>query len=348
MTTATLAPYPASVPELFAASGETVRDLAGADRSAWNGHIIESAGVMLGLAHWDGTLYLDREAIVDPLRHLYDHAGEPRPDQTLVAYRESLSTLLHEHAHFLGPEDASQEAAREAFTKPGSRPLEEGVTEAWAHDHLDEFIRRLGIDKVAPGINTVRTDGYYAAFVPAIRELTTHLDTHNGFPPGHTLTLLNRQTAAGQFPLLTDLTCTAHCAEPTPESKAHLESTLRTSLASLEPFELIPPQQATQNSLSTAAQLLTSLHQTTNHPLPGQIDRGQAVRGGPHPGHADACTLPPPQDVTPTAAPSPHDTAFAGLPAPTHASRPTTPPHGGPARRPPNAPQARKSFTRRE
>jgi hypothetical protein len=324
VTTTAVAPYPTSVLELFARSGETARALAGADRSAWNGHIIESSSAMLGLAHWDGTLYLDRESIVDPLRHLYEHAGAQRPTQTLIAYRESLATLLHEHAHFLGPADATQEAAREAFVKLGSRQLEEGVTEAWAQDHLDDFIHRLGIDKVAPGIDSVRTDGYYAAFVPAVRELTTDLDARNGLPPGETLSLLNRQTAAGQFPLLVDLaynsTRLPNLEAPGADTRPRLESILRSGLAHLETYELSPPDLATTNSLATANQILTHLHHET-HAAEATYALG--------PLQPDPCVLPAP---TPTrCVPSPHHSALAGVASPTTISAPTTSSASSPA-----------------
>ncbi|MGW6197513.1 hypothetical protein ACWF0M_15320 [Kribbella sp. NPDC055110] len=328
MTTTAVAPHPTSVLELFAMSGETARTLAGAERSAWNGHIIESSSAMLGLAHWDGTLYLDRESIVDPLRHLYEHAGAQRPTQTLIAYRESLATLLHEHAHFLGPEDATQEAAREAFTKLGSRQLEEGVTEAWAQDHLDDFIHRLGIDKVAPGIDSVRSDGYYAAFVPAVRELTTDLDTRNGLPPGETLSLLNRQTAAGQLPVLLDLvynsTRLPDLEPPGADTRSRLESILRSGLAHLETYELNPPGLATEHSKATAHQILTHLHHETltaesSCPTPTSPLTPAPTRS------PDDCTLPPP---TPSRAPSPHQTALSGITPPTlrHLATPNTSP----------------------
>ncbi len=315
MTTTAVGPHPTSVLELLAMSGETARALAGADRSAWNGHIIESSSAMLGLAHWDGTLYLDRESIVDPLRHLYEHAGAIRPTPTLIAYRESLATLLHEHAHFLGPDDATQEAAREAFTKLGSRQLEEGVTEAWAQDHLDDFILRLGIDKVAPGIDSVRSDGYYAAFVPAVREITTDLDTCNGFPPGETLSVLNRQTAAGQFPALLDLVYNSTRLpdlEPSgADTRSRLESILRSGLAHLETYELSPPDLATTNSLDTANQLLAHLHHETH--------TAEATYAFTQP---DPCALPPPTRRIP----SPHEAALSGVapPSPASAARRST------------------------
>ncbi|TDD24844.1 hypothetical protein E1218_16005, partial [Kribbella turkmenica] len=193
-----------SLDDLLARSGPEAVALAAADQSAWSGEVVEATGESLGLAHWDGTLYLG-ERILDPLRQMYERSGEDQPTADLVRYRESLATILHEHAHFLGPAGADQEAARGAFIQPGGRQLEEGVAEAWARDHLDEFLTRLGIDKVAPGINNVHADGYYPAFVPAVRILTTDLENRTNLHRGTILDTLNRQTAEGQFPTLVTL-----------------------------------------------------------------------------------------------------------------------------------------------
>jgi hypothetical protein len=253
-----------SADELLAASGEVARSLAGAEHSAWNGQVVETDGVILGLAHWDGTLYLDREGILDPLREMYERAGEDQPEPVLVRYRESLATLLHEHSHFIGPSGSSQEAAHEAFTRPGSRQLEEGVTEAWAQDHLNEYIRRLGVDKVAPGIESVQNTGYYAAFVPAVRRITDDLETRNNLPKGQVLDNLNRQNAVGQFPLLVGLVYNSTRLpdlEPAGgDTRGRIESILRSGLAYLDAFELTATGFATAKSHSTAGYLLDHLN----------------------------------------------------------------------------------------
>ncbi|MGW7681306.1 hypothetical protein ACWGID_11230 [Kribbella sp. NPDC054772] len=336
MTTATTAPsptVPTSAAELLAASGETARVLAGADQSAWNGRIAEAPAGVLGLAHWDGTLYLDRESILDPIHHLYEHAGEDHAIPTLASYRESLATLLHEHAHFLGPSGSTQESAREAFLKPGSRQLEEGVTEAWAHDHLDEYIHRLGIDRVAPGINSVQAPGYYAAFVPAIRKISADLENRNGLRRGEVLDLLNRQTADGQFPLLVDLVYNSTRLPdlelpPGVITRSRLETTLRSGLTHLEAYELTAPSFATAKSLSTADHILDHL----DHEI---RSAESAALFGPDP---NALAFPPPtrQMLTPTRQtppsaeqvppsaghiPPPHHAALTGIAPPT-AARP--------------------------
>ena len=296
---------PSSVDELLARSGQVALELSGADQSAWDGCVIETTGSILGLAHWDGTLYLDRECILDPLQRMYEHAGEEQPIPVLVHYRESLATLLHEHAHFLGPAGASQDAARDAFTQPGGRQLEEGVAEAWAQDHLDDYLTRLGVDKVAPGIEDVQAGGYYAAFVPAVRTLATDLEVRNDLRPGQVLDVLNRETAAGQFPLLVSLvynsTRLPDLELAGADTRHHLESILRSGLGHLDNFELHPPGFAAAKSHSTAGELLHHLHQ--------EIQTAESA----YTFHPTACTLPPPSTPART---SPAPPTRLALPTP--------------------------------
>ncbi|WP_328331357.1 hypothetical protein OHA70_11205 [Kribbella sp. NBC_00382] len=257
----------ASLEDLLEQHAWAALRISGADQTAWNGEIVEAGEGILGLAHWDGTLHLDRDCILEPLRDLYDRAGEPRTEAELLRCREALVTLLHEQSHFLGPAGATQEAARAAFKLPGSRALEEGVAEAWAHDHLNDYIRELGIDKVAPGILHVRSEPSYAAFVPGVRLFASDLDRLSGAPAGETLALLNRQTAEGQWhqavTRIYHSTQLPHLvpSDQAPTVRLHLEQALRSSFKGLELYEPLPRGFAASRSHAATTRTLTFLHQ---------------------------------------------------------------------------------------
>jgi hypothetical protein len=256
---------PDSLPALLAAHARAAIEVSGADQTAWNGRVVEAGEGILGVAHWDGTLHLDRECILDPLHELYEDPGVRQPDEVLIGCREALVTVLHEQSHFLGPAGATQEAARAAFTLPGARALEEGVAEAWAQDHLDDYLERLGIDEVAPGISEVRSPASYQAFVPAVRVLTTDLDRRGGLRRGETLQALNRQTAEGQWPLIVD---SAYRSSRLPDLvppdreqavRLRLETTLRTSFDTLTQFETLPRDPAASKSRAVGNQTVQRL-----------------------------------------------------------------------------------------
>jgi len=308
---------PASLEELLLRSGRAALDLSGAEASAWNGRVVESVDDILGLAHWDGTLHLDRDYILDPLREMYALAGKQHPIRQLARYREALATILHEHSHFLGPAGATQDAARAAFVRPGSRQLEEGVAEAWTQTHLDTYIHHLGVDKVAPGIDSFHTNGHYAPYVTAVRMLTNDVDTRADLTPGTVLGVLNNQTAEHQVDLLTTLyynSTRLPDLEPSgPRTRDHLESLLRAGLASLDPHQLLPDPQATARAKATTQSLLSRLHT--------DITRAESL-------------------YTHRQVPHPTRTAFAGLPAPRVGGEVGAQPPAETARRPGHGRQA--------
>lgn len=256
---------PTSLAGLLEQHAQAALQISGAGQTAWNGEVVEAGKGILGLAHWDGTLHLDRECVLDPLQEMYERSGEPRSDADLVRCREALVTLLHEQSHFLGPAGATQEAARSAFKLLGSRPLEEGVAEAWAHDHLNDYIRQLGIDKVAPGITEVRSEASYAAFVPAVRLFAADLDRRTGLPPGESLNLLSNQTAEGQWDTAVDLIySTSRLPDVVPPDREptvrlHLERTLRDAFWALETHEPSPRSLAGSRSHAAGSRILSHL-----------------------------------------------------------------------------------------
>jgi hypothetical protein len=262
---------PHTLAELLTQHAQAALSLSGADRSAWNGQIVEAGDGILGLAHWDGTLHLDREFILEPLHDLYARAGQSRPTATLARYRDALLTLLHEQSHFLGPHGSTQEAARQAFLTRGAQALEEGVAEAWSHSHLDAYLDQLAIPHHAPGIDRVSTQPSYQAYVPATVALTTYLDKRRNHSPGTALTLLNRQTTEGQWPLVTDLlyrsTTLPRLVPYTqePEIRHHLETHLRDAFQSLDVLVHHPQALAAHRSQATLQSALTTLDQTLEH-----------------------------------------------------------------------------------
>jgi hypothetical protein len=327
---------PQTLVEFLARHAEAALAVSGADQTAWNGQIVEAGEGILGLAHWDGTLHLDRECILEPLRELYLRAGDPQSDAALIRYREALVTILHEQSHFLGPAGATQEAARMAFKQPGSRALEEGVAEAWSHANLDDYLLELGIDDLAPGITEVTADPSYQAFVPAVLILTADLDHRADLPPGTALHLLNRQTAEGRWPLVVDL---AYTSSPLPSVvppdlepaiRLSLESTLRDSFADLDTLELHPRDYAAARSRTIAHQALA--HLTTeiqtihdafapDPPIPERLrptpDRQHQPSTDPF-HHAFAGLVPPGRPVpSPTTTSKPARTSANASPLPT-------------------------------
>lgn len=256
---------PSTADELLARHAEAAVQLSGADHTAWNGRIVELGEGILGVAHWDGTLHLGREQVLDPIRELYARSGKKQPPAQLLRYREALATLLHEQSHFLGPAGASQEAARAAFRTVGSRALDEGVAEAWTNDRLDDYITRLGIKELAPGITKAPREASYPAFVPAVRLLAEDLGRRTGAPSADVLQALNRRTAEGQWEFVVDLAYGSGRLpmvvppDREPAVRLRLENTLRASFDELTALERLPRGFATARSRSIGTELVALL-----------------------------------------------------------------------------------------
>jgi hypothetical protein len=196
---------PQTFQELIKAHGKAAMELSGAGQSAWNGIVQETDNGILGVANWNGTLELDQVTVTDPLRKMYATPGVQHDAATLDGFRDAFATMLHEQSHFHGPVGASQQDAKIGFQTPGAQQLEEGVTEAWTQDNLDEYLTELGADQVAPGIENAHAQKAYPEFVPAARELAAGIGARTGQSEGEVLTALNAQTAAGQWSTATEM-----------------------------------------------------------------------------------------------------------------------------------------------
>jgi hypothetical protein len=151
--------------------------------------------------------------------------------------------------------------------------------------------------------------------VPAVRRIATAVESRNNLGRGEVLSLLNRETAAGQFPRLVDLVYNSTRLpdlEPPPGviTRSQLESTLRAGLSHLDAYELTAPSFAAAKSLSTADHVLDHL----DHEI---RSAESAALFGPAP---SGLALPPPARHVPP----PHHAALAGVAPPTSQRRTNT------------------------
>jgi len=160
--------------------------------------------------------------------------------------------------------------------------------------------------------------------VPAVRKLTSDLESRSDLTRGEVIDLLNCQTAAGQFPLLVTLVYNStRLPELEPlgaDTRSRLESILRAGLDHLDAYELTAAGFAAAKSISTADQLLDHLNQEIQSAesaytfSPVHADRTLT--------HASACSLPPP--VPSRRTPSPQEAALSGLTPPSAARTQST------------------------
>jgi hypothetical protein len=188
-------------------AGEAVA-IGGADRSCWNGRIewlprpgSDDPPGVVGIADWDGTICLSRKHVLRPLNRLFGAEPAALSTRQLLEAKLAVSVLLHENNHLLVSGGQRHEDTEEAWEWP-MVVLEEGVTEAVTHVHLDDYIERLGLDRLAPGLRDVEVPATYPAYVPAVEALARGVGHLTGRPPDEVLRRLNAQSGAAKYPHL--------------------------------------------------------------------------------------------------------------------------------------------------
>ena len=177
--------------------------ISGADHSSWNGRegVVDPAAGHSGKATWDGTIEYKDDRVNEPLREMLRQAGHyNQPPEDLRTYRRAVQTMLHENSHLLAQRGARHADGMQAYQTEANKALEEGVTDAWTLDHLDDYIDELGLDRVAPGIKDVAQDRpAYPQYVPAARQFAASLGRRTGLSGDEVLRRMNNQTVNTKF-----------------------------------------------------------------------------------------------------------------------------------------------------
>jgi hypothetical protein len=177
----------------------------GAERSCWNGRVEwlprpnagDPPGVV-GIADWDGTICLSREVVLRPLERLFGEDQTALSTSDLLEAKLAASVLFHENNHLLVSGDQQHADTELAWDWP-LVILEEGVTEAFTHARLDEYLERLGLHDRAPALREVEIPATYPAYVPAVEALARGVGHLTGRPADEVLRRLNAQSGAAKY-----------------------------------------------------------------------------------------------------------------------------------------------------
>lgn len=201
-------PPPRTLEELLARGAEVARRIGGAGQSRWNGRVTglprgTESPDLLGIADWDGTLRFSRTEVLDPLRELL--SGSPRRDRpALRRYKEALLSVYHENNHLLAPAGEEPEPTLKELDW-AAVVMEEGVTEAYTNLRIGDYIRALGLDRIAPGLRDAVVPAAYPEYTPIVAALVGRVARTSRVSPGEVLRELNAQTLRGKYPRLSRL-----------------------------------------------------------------------------------------------------------------------------------------------
>jgi hypothetical protein len=150
--------------------------------SRWNGELYEetrsNAG---GSAMDDGGMTVNVDRVLKPVAQAYT-AGRPLTEDELVNARDAVLTVVHEAKHLSNPlGDDSAPGATPVYS-PDTLALEEGLTETWAHENVDDVIQDIGMDRAQPGLLSAESIDSYPAYTAATDELIRGAAEVSGLP----------------------------------------------------------------------------------------------------------------------------------------------------------------------
>lgn len=120
-----------SVTGFMQAQARAARDIAGADKSNWDGRYtpLNEPGVR-GRAEWNGTIRYDERRVLAPLREMFQTPGKQHDLRTRERFATAVKTVLHENAHLLSARRTSHMNGKHQIeTQPATKALEEGISE---------------------------------------------------------------------------------------------------------------------------------------------------------------------------------------------------------------------------
>ncbi|WP_432885884.1 hypothetical protein ACQPYH_02385 [Kribbella sp. CA-245084] len=171
--------------ELMREQAKAAVQVSGAHHSSWNerfGPPIPEQSKTGGTANWDNSISYNPRHVDERLQEMFRNARVHNQDPAeLRGYRDALRVVLHENVHMLASEGREHSQGQAAFNhSPGVHALEEGVTELYSHQKLDEYIDDLGMEQVAPGIKGVKSAKVYKEYTPAVEGFADTIERQTG------------------------------------------------------------------------------------------------------------------------------------------------------------------------
>lgn len=178
--------------------------VSGADRTSWNGRLrdtTQAEGDVRGVADWDGTIAYNPTSVSEPLDQMFQYARHHNQDPaTLDSYKSAVKTRLHENTHMLAAAGSDHRQAQHAYLNgSGAKQIEEGVTELFSQQELNNYIDDLGLEEIAPGIKKANAAVAYKKYLPAVQNIADTIGRDSGLGREQVVRQLASVTADQKF-----------------------------------------------------------------------------------------------------------------------------------------------------
>ncbi|ONI68744.1 hypothetical protein BWI15_37870 [Kribbella sp. ALI-6-A] len=217
----------------------------------WTGDLYEEtepdvAGSVLD----DGAMTLSRQLVLQPAVRAYT-AGRPLTPTELIDTRDAVLTAVHEAKHLtnaLGDEAAP--GATPVYA-PDTLALEEGLTESWAHQNVDDVIRDVGLDRAQPELRGLDSADAYPAYTAATGELVRGVADVAGLSPAQVRDGMDQADRAQRWSAIADLVIDQRLADVLPDED---RSAVRTQLIrTMRPHLAVAAAAQVSDQLTAAA-----------------------------------------------------------------------------------------------
>ncbi|HET6738752.1 MAG TPA: hypothetical protein VFH76_07460 [Kribbella sp.] len=217
---------------------------AAAPRTSWTGLLLEEPDPdLLGTAGDDGSMSVSVANVLAPLREARD-LDRPLTGGEALELRDSIGTLAHEAAHLVTK--AGDHTAPDAYPYDSAAEADnEGRTESWTHDNLDQIIGDVfpdaGLAHVTADVLSQESIDAYPAYTAAARDLDRGVAARSGLTHQQVTQKLMLTDDADRWNVMADLVIDERLAKPglMPESdradvRRRLIAPLRDALSGLE------------------------------------------------------------------------------------------------------------------
>jgi hypothetical protein len=224
--------------------------VTGAHHSSWNKlvELLEPDDKRTGVVQWDHTIQYHPQHVVAVLQEMFDRAGQQHDDETLKRYREALRVVFHENVHLLAAAGTSHAMAVDAYQVPANQVLDEATTEIETQNQLDDYIRELGLEAIAPRITKVRTEATYGQYVPAVREFSEALGRRAELEGSEVIRQMAVVNAENKYRVAAELMYDANKLSDLVPEPAKAAAVERIATAMQGPFQQIQDYDATDPS----------------------------------------------------------------------------------------------------
>lgn len=239
--------------------------------SRWNGELYEDTrSHAAGSALDGGGMTVNREKVLKSAGLAYT-AGRPLTEDELIEVRDAVLTVVHEAKHLtnvLGDENAP--GATPVYS-PDTLALEEGLTENWAHDHVEAVIQDIGMDQVQPELLSTESIDSYPAYTAATDELVRGTAEVTGLSQSQVAGALDQADRTQRWSTLADLVIDERLADVLPPEdreavRTQLIQTMRPHLGDVvatQQSELFTDLEKSIGGHRSAGAAVTALSTTT-------------------------------------------------------------------------------------